>query len=109
MKNFPTGIYLEVVKNEKIVFTENDHCCALFALADEWLRARKLQSEGQVGKSHARLAASRDIVAVAREHLALDPLLFLHPANAGCNECDQARQSVPAATELAAPRIKNMG
>lgn len=45
---------------------------------DEWLRDRK----------HARLAASRDIVAVALKHLALDPLLFLHPASAGCRARD---------------------
>jgi hypothetical protein len=28
------------------------------------------------------------------EHLAVDPLLFLHPADAGCAECDTARRSI---------------
>jgi aminoglycoside 3-N-acetyltransferase len=77
----------------RIDYRENDHCCARFALADDWLRTRGLQSEGLVGHAHARLARSRDIVAVAIEHLARDPLLFLHPAGIGCSECDAARRS----------------
>lgn len=108
---YRTPGYCTVLQNGRVTqfhYGENDHCCARFALADEWLRDRKLQSEGQVGHAHARLAASRDIVAVALEHLALDPLLFLHPASAGCDECDLARQSVPAAPDWAA-RIKNTG
>jgi aminoglycoside N3'-acetyltransferase len=80
----------------RVEYGENDHCCARFALADDWLRARGLQAEGPVGHTHARLARARDIVAVAREHLARDPLLFLHPAAAGCAECDAARASVAA-------------
>jgi aminoglycoside 3-N-acetyltransferase len=79
----------------RIDYEENDHCCERFAFADAWLRARGLQSEGRVGHAHARLARSRDIVAVAVEHLAHDPLLFLHPASAGCGECDEARRSLP--------------
>jgi aminoglycoside N3'-acetyltransferase len=75
-------------------YEENDHCCERFALADEWLRARGLQSEGRVGHAHARLARARDIVGVTLEHLAHDPLLFLHPPEAGCGECDAARESV---------------
>lgn len=93
----------------QVEYGENDPCCARFSLADEWLRCRGLQSEGNVGYAHARLADARDIVAVALEHLALDPLLFLHPASAGCGECDEARQSVPAAIDLSAARVKNMG
>jgi aminoglycoside 3-N-acetyltransferase-4 len=77
----------------RIEYGENDHCCARFALADKWLRARGLQSEGPVGHADARLARSRDIVRVAREYLARDPLLFLHSADAGCAECDEARKS----------------
>lgn len=80
----------------RVDYGENDHCCARFALADEWLRARGLQTEGRVGHAQARLTRARDIVAVAREHLAGDPLLFLHPPRAGCAECDAARRSVPA-------------
>jgi aminoglycoside 3-N-acetyltransferase-4 len=75
-------------------YTETDHCCARFALADEWLRTRGLQCEGPVGNATARLVASRAIVAVALERLNRDPLLFLHPAGAGCPECDEARRTV---------------
>lgn len=78
----------------RVDYGENDHCCERFVLADEWLRARGLQSEGRVGHAHARLARARDIVAVAMEHLAREPLLFLHPAGAGCEQCDAARASL---------------
>jgi aminoglycoside N3'-acetyltransferase len=81
----------------RIEYGENDHCCERFAFADEWLRGRRLQSEGLVGHAHARLARARNIVAVALEHLARDPLLFLHPLSAGCVECDEARRSTAAA------------
>jgi aminoglycoside N3'-acetyltransferase len=89
--------YCTVLKDGRpvrIEYEENDHCCERFALADEWLRGRGLQSEGRVGQAHARLARARDIVAVAREHLARDLLLFLHPPDVGCEECDRARKSV---------------
>lgn len=77
----------------RIEYGENDHCCARFAFADGWLRERGLQSEGRVGHAHARLVRARDVVGVALEHLAHDPLLFLHPPSAGCAECDEARRS----------------
>ena len=80
----------------RIDYGENDHCCARFALADEWLRMRGLQSEGRVGQAHARLARARDIVAVAQEYLARDPLLFLHHPSEGCGECDAARRGILA-------------
>lgn len=83
-------------RSVRIDYGENDHCCARFAFADGWLRARGLQSEGRVGHAHTRLARARDIVEVARKHLARDPLLFLHPARAGCAECDEARRSTAA-------------
>ena len=35
----------------------------------------------------------RDIMRVALDHLHRDPILFLHPADAGCAECDKARTS----------------
>jgi aminoglycoside N3'-acetyltransferase len=38
----------------RIDYGENDHCCARFTFADEWLRERGLQSEGRVGHAHAR-------------------------------------------------------
>jgi aminoglycoside N3'-acetyltransferase len=78
----------------RIDYGENDHCCERFGFADEWLRAPGLQAEGRVGHAHARLARARDIVEVALEYLARDPLLFLHPPSAGCEECDRARRSV---------------
>lgn len=77
----------------RVEYGENDHCCARFALADGWLRERGRQAEGPVGHAHARLARSRDVVAVAVERLARDPLRFLHPAGTGCAECDEARAS----------------
>ncbi|MDQ3426610.1 MAG: AAC(3)-VI family aminoglycoside N-acetyltransferase [Gemmatimonadota bacterium] len=81
----------------RVDYGENDHCCQRFALADEWLRARGLQREGQVGHANARLMRSRDVVTVGREQLARDPLIFLHPAGSGCAECDEARRSVSTA------------
>lgn len=75
----------------RIEYGENDHCCARFALADEWLRAAGLQREGLVGHAPARLARSRDIVDVALTHLRRDPLIFLHAEAEGCEECDEAR------------------
>ncbi len=77
-----------------VEYAENDHCCERFALADAWLRPRGLQREGRVGRAHARVARARDIVAVAAERLARDPLLFLHPPDARCAECDRARAGV---------------
>jgi aminoglycoside 3-N-acetyltransferase len=78
----------------RIGYGENDHCCTRFALADGWLRVRGLQHEGAVGHARARLARSRDIVSVALEHLAREPLVFLHGGAEGCEECDGARASV---------------
>lgn len=87
---------LEGGRPTRIAYGENDHCCQKFALADDWLRAAGLQSEGTVGHAHARLARARDIVAVACEKLAGDPLVFLHPAGQACAECDAARASIAA-------------
>lgn len=78
----------------RVYYGENDHCCARFAQADDWLRAEGLQAEGTVGQAHARLFRSRDVVRLAVEFLAANPLLFLHPADAGCAECDLARGSL---------------
>jgi aminoglycoside 3-N-acetyltransferase len=88
--------YCTVLENGRAVrvdYGENDHCCQRFALADNWLRERGLQREGLVGHAHARLMRSRDIVSVAREYLARDRLLFLHPRGK-CAECDMAWASV---------------
>jgi aminoglycoside 3-N-acetyltransferase-4 len=79
----------------RLEYGENDHCCERFALADEWLRARGLQAEGRVGHAQARLVRAWEVVRVALEHLDADPLLFLHPPEAGCADCDEARRSIP--------------
>ena len=80
----------------RVEYGETDHCCERFALADDWLRPRGAQREGRVGAAAARLVRARDLVAVAVERLAADPLVFLHAAGAGCGECDLARRSVAA-------------
>jgi aminoglycoside 3-N-acetyltransferase len=95
----PYGVakYCTVLKDSRPVrvdYRENDHCCQRFALAEEWLRAGDLQREGQVGHAHARLVRSRDVVTIVGEHLARDPLVFLHAPDGGCAECDEARRSV---------------
>ena len=77
-----------------VEYVENDHCCARFTLADGWLRARGAQEEGRVGHAHARLARSRAIVSAALDALARDPLVFLHPPEEACGDCDAARRSV---------------
>jgi aminoglycoside 3-N-acetyltransferase len=79
-----------------VMIPETDHCCTRFTLADGWLEARGLQRTGKVGSADARLFNARDAVAVAVEQLARDPLLFLCPPTAGCEECDLARASLKA-------------
>ena len=59
-------------------------------------RPQGLQREGRVAAAHARLARSRDIVSVVLEELSRDPLIFLHPAEDECEECNDARASLPA-------------
>jgi aminoglycoside 3-N-acetyltransferase len=85
---------LEHGEPRRIHYVENDHCCQRFTLMDEWLRSRGVQREGRVGQAHARLVSSRDVVSVAREQLARDPLVFLHSPKDGCGECDEARRSI---------------
>jgi len=77
-----------------LMIAETDHCCARFRLADTWLRARGQQREGPVGNARARLSAARDVIAVALEQLASDPLVFLCLPEAHCEECDIARASL---------------
>jgi aminoglycoside 3-N-acetyltransferase len=89
--------HITVMRNgepTRIDYDENDHCCQRFALTDEWLRSRGLQAEGKIGNAHARLMRARDVVRLARDELARDPLIFLHPPDAGCDECDLARRTV---------------
>ena len=98
LANVPYGVprHCTVLQDGRLVrveYAENDHCCQRFGLLDEWLRARGLQAEGRIGNAHARLFRARDAVSVALEHLAEEPLVFLHAASAGCHECDAARAS----------------
>lgn len=79
---------------ERIDYPEIDHCCARFALVDDWLREAGLQREGPVGNAHARIVRARDIVATAIEWLSRDPLVFLHLPEAGCADCNAARASL---------------
>ncbi len=79
---------------ERVMIPETDHCCRGFRRMDGWLVARELQREGKVGNASARLGEARDLVAVALEHLAEDPLVFLCPPGEGCEECDEARASL---------------
>jgi aminoglycoside 3-N-acetyltransferase len=91
--------YATVVRDGQRVrchYEEVDHCCANFALLDSWLEARGLQRRGLVAGAPARLAAARDVVATALEHLRQDALVFLHPRGL-CAECDQARDSAERA------------
>ena len=91
--------HITVLKNgrpTRIDYRENDHCCQRFNLANDWLRARGLQSEGPIGHAHARLIRARDIVNVVLDQLRRDPLVFLHAPDARCAECDDARRSVEA-------------
>ena len=77
----------------RIDYGENDHCCSRFDFVDSWLQEGDLQSEGQVGHAHAKLARSRDVVAVTVDALSRDLLLFLHPSGE-CVDCDDARASI---------------
>ena len=99
MASVPYGVprHITVLRGgrpDRIDYRENDHCCERFALADDWLRSRGLQFEGRVGHAPARLTSSRDLVRVALEHLARDPVVFLHEREAGCPDCNAARDSI---------------
>jgi aminoglycoside 3-N-acetyltransferase len=78
----------------RVDYEESDHCCAGFARADEWLRARGLQREGTVGQATARLVRASDLLGVAVPVLLEDPFAFLHARGGGCAECDEAWASV---------------
>ena len=78
----------------RVEYGENDHCCRRFELADGWLRSAGLQREGPGEKAQARFFRSRDVVQLAVERLRREPLLFLHPRQEGCDECNEARASI---------------
>ena len=78
---------------ETVLIAETDHCCRGFVIADEWLGDRGEQQVFQLGNAEARLCSSRQLVAMAVDFLADDPLLFLCDRDEGCQECDAARES----------------
>jgi aminoglycoside 3-N-acetyltransferase len=77
----------------RVGYEETDHCCARFALLDEWLDKVGAQQYGLIGNGRARLARSRDIVALAHAHLLADETVFLHEPGID-SECAQARASI---------------
>lgn len=87
-----------------VMIPETDHCCRGFSTMDEWLRQRGAQREGKVANADARLCHSRDVIATAVAHLAVDPLVFLCPSDHGddgCEQCHAARASVGRRRPLA--------
>ncbi|SFZ81206.1 aminoglycoside 3-N-acetyltransferase [Devosia enhydra] len=78
----------------RVAVDEPDHCCQRFSLADDWLSAEGRIAIGPVGHGTGRLMRSRDVVEAAVMRLRVDPLVFLHGPEAGCEECDAARGSV---------------
>lgn len=76
------------------LIAETDHCCEGFRLMDEWLRKQRAQAEGRIGNAWCRLASAVSVVEVALRHLRDDPLVFLCPPNADCDECRAAHASI---------------
>src|SRR5687768_10436060 len=88
--------YLTVLKGgmpTRFEYREIDHCCQNFSLVDAWLDDSQLQRRGRVGHAQARLARSRDIVAVVTERLESNETIFLHPKEVD-EECDDAWASL---------------
>ena len=86
---------LEDGRQKRIDYLENDHCCARFQQADDWLKQRGLQSDGIVGHAPSHLMRSRDLIDTVLPHIERDPWIFVHSAESGCEECAQARASAP--------------
>jgi aminoglycoside 3-N-acetyltransferase len=94
--------HVTVVRNgapTRFEYREIDHCCKNFSFLDHWLDADHLQRRGTVGHAEARLARSRDIVAVATEQLRADETVFLHSRGV-CEECDDAWQSLAGSADV---------
>lgn len=82
---------------ERVMIAETDHCCERFVLVGQWLDAQRLQRQGRVGHATATLCNARDVVRSTVERLARDPLTFLCPREANCEQCATARASIRAA------------
>lgn len=85
---------LESGRPRRVTFREIDHCCRNFNLVDGWLREAGRQAEGQVGHAHAKLVRARDVVETVADRLKLNPLQFLCPRSANCNECNEAYANI---------------
>jgi aminoglycoside N3'-acetyltransferase len=81
-------------EGREVHYGENDSCCEKFELADDWLRAEGLQREGTVGHAEARLMDAEALVRIASARVRKNPLIFLHAPEDGCEECDEARESL---------------
>jgi aminoglycoside N3'-acetyltransferase len=79
----------------RYAYSEIDHCCENFDLMDGWLAAEGRQHRGIVGNAEARIMGSHDVVETALGCLRAEETVFLHPRGV-CNQCDEARASVPA-------------
>ena len=86
---------LEDGRPKRIDYLETDHCCALFQQAEDWLKRCGMQTDGVVGHAACRLMRSRDLIETVLPELRRDPWVFIHTAESGCEECAQARASVP--------------
>lgn len=81
-------------EGREIHYGENDSCCAKFELAEGWLRDEGALRTGRVGHAEARLMDAETLVRIAAAKVRADPLVFLHGAEEGCEECDEARESL---------------
>lgn len=100
MAGVPYGVpqHITVLEDghpRRIDYRENDHCCQLFRLADDWLNRRGLQSIGVIGHATARLMRSSDVIDTVMPMLKRDPWVFVHPTDVDCEDCAEARASVP--------------
>jgi aminoglycoside N3'-acetyltransferase len=86
-------------EGREVHYGENDSCCAKFELADDWLRDAGLLRIGTVGHAQARLMDAEALVRIAVAKVRVDPLVFLHDHEEGCEECDEARESLIRAAD----------
>ena len=80
-------------KVTRVDYSEIDHCCQNFNLADRWLDAEHVQTKGRIGHAEARLIHSCDIVSIVSARLRINETTFLHPVGVD-EECDEARASL---------------
>ncbi|WP_322508547.1 AAC(3) family N-acetyltransferase [Anaerolinea sp.] len=86
-----------------VEYSEVDHCCENFALADSWLDAGGAQHRGRTGYAEARLCRSRDVAHIVMEHLRENETVFLHPLGVD-EQCDEAHLSLLSAPDFPAEK-----